>query len=500
MDCEHAISLISADMDGEVPADERPGLEAHMATCASCAATAQALRLQDASLRQAFASRREAASAVADRVIAQLRPTAAGATVRIPWFPMLLAAAAGFLLAVLIFQPWTSPGPQTASGPTQTQRDSTSIASNGARQPDSTAHGAKDEAGSRRITGSQPDRIIETPQASKTQLVFAKGAIEMLAPADDTWRPLATGGSVDPQTRVRTGASGRCEFRTPDGSEVRLNGNTELVFHTNRKLELAQGQVWSNVAEDDEPYQIDVPQAQAKVTALGTQFDLACGVLATVLTVVQGTTRVEGSSSRVDVHFGEQAKIVAGAVAERRRVHDLVVATSWVHEILMLKGHDNAELAKRMDDMLAQIGNAKMSFMVEKEILQLGDHCVLPLTRFIQSAESKQDRQKRANAARILAKIARPWSVEDLIGLLDDHDREVRFHAAKALERLTDGQTHGLTPESWRDAAADNRAAAVQRWHAWWQENRERLPTAPFAMDSIAKDKPDEPNKRPTKL
>jgi hypothetical protein len=246
---------------------------------------------------------------------------------------------------------------------------------------------------------------------------------------------------------------------------------------------LERGQVWSSVAEAEQPYQISVPQAEAKVTALGTQFDLACGLFSTILTVAQGTTEVEGKTGKEVVQFGEQAEIVGGAVAGRRRVHDLIVATSWVHEILMLKGHDNEELANRMDDMLAQIGNAKMSFMVEKEILQLGDHCVLPLTRFIQSEGSRLDRKKRANAARILAKIARPWSVEDLIGLAGDDDREVRYYTAKALERLTDGQTQGLTPEQWRDFNTDTRAAALERWHEWWQVNREHFPTPPFSVD-----------------
>jgi hypothetical protein len=326
-------------------------------------------------------------------------------------------------------------------------------------------------------------RSAEQPAtAARTQLVFAKGVIEMSPPGSDTWRPLMTGGTVEPGTRIRTDVSGRCEFRTPEGSEVRLNGNTELVFHASRQLELARGQVWSSVATAKVPYQIRVPQAEAIVTALGTQFDLACDRLATVLTVVQGSTEVEGKARREVVQFGEQAQIVGGQIAERRRVRDLVVATSWVHEILVLKGHDNEELEKRMNDMLARIGDTKLSFMAEKEILQLGDHCVLPLTRFIQSEGSKGDQRKRANAARILAKIARPWSVGDLIGLLDDDDREVRFYAAKTLERLTDGQTQGLTPEQWRDASTTTRQPAIERWRAWWTANRERFPTAPFSV------------------
>lgn len=500
MDCEQATNLISSEMDCELPPDERTALDAHLAGCESCRATSQAIRLQDATLRRAFARRRDTAVAVADRVIDLLRTPPATLPIRvIPWLPVLVSAAAGFLLAVVLFRLWD----RTASQLTNIRPEPPKhTATNDLAHDSPPVDHDKSPEGSEKIATKGLDMTPEPErsQQPRTQLVFAKGAIEMLPPDSDSWRALATGGIVEPGTRVRTDSIGRCEFRTPDGSEVRLNGNTELVFHTSRQLELAQGQVWSNVAEDEDPFEVQVPRAEAKVTALGTQFDLACTALATVLTVAQGTTRVEGKAGQEIVQFGEQAKIVGGAVAERHRIRDLVVATSWVHEILVLKGHDNEELAKRMDDMLAQIGNAKMSFMYEKEILQLGDHCVLPLTRFIQSEQSKGDKEKRANAARILAKIARPWSVEDLIKLLADDDREVRFHAAKALERLTDGQTQGLSADEWRDATVDARAAALERWRVWWGDNKDQFPTPPFSIKPIAKDKPDESIvPRPTK-
>src|SRR5437870_3595924 len=171
MDCEHAINLISADMDAEILGDDRLGLDAHLATCESCRATAQALRLQDSSLRQAFASRREAAAAVADRVIAQLRPTIAAPTVRLPWIPMLLAAAAGFLLAVLIFRPWSSREPQITDvvGPKPDQADRRNIATTAPDRPDDFTHEMKEARPDERIDRSAPAPVVEAPQKPKTQ-------------------------------------------------------------------------------------------------------------------------------------------------------------------------------------------------------------------------------------------------------------------------------------------------------------------------------------------
>src|SRR5262249_43046236 len=57
VDCEQAVNLISAQIDHEIRPDERALLEEHLGTCGACAATAEAFRLQDAELRQAFVPR-----------------------------------------------------------------------------------------------------------------------------------------------------------------------------------------------------------------------------------------------------------------------------------------------------------------------------------------------------------------------------------------------------------------------------------------------------------
>jgi len=128
---------------------------------------------------------------------------------------------------------------------------------------------------------------------------------------------------------------------------------------------LARGQLWSTVAKDDDPYEVRLPEAQSTVTALGTQFDIACGLFETVLTVFEGRdekweARMANKSSRL----ARAPKIVDGAVTEKHRVRDLVIATSWVHEILKLKGNDNDELTNRLNHLFAQIGELKVFYDV----------------------------------------------------------------------------------------------------------------------------------------
>src|SRR5262245_15670638 len=116
MDCQQAQNLLCARLDREITPEERDALDVHLQTCPLCRGTADALPVLDADLPRAFAPRRAAADAVALQVIARLSP--APSLRRLPpWLPMLLSAAAGFLLAVGIFRPWergTIPGRNTA--------------------------------------------------------------------------------------------------------------------------------------------------------------------------------------------------------------------------------------------------------------------------------------------------------------------------------------------------------------------------------------------------
>jgi hypothetical protein len=436
MDCDQAMTLLSSTLDAPLAPDEQVQLDAHLAQCPACRATGEAFRLQDADLRRAFAPRRQAASALAERVIAQLGAIPPKPRTLPRWLPMLFSAAAGFLLAVGIFRPWekhVTPPPK----------------------PDDT-----------------PLVLPET-----VQLALATGPVEVMPPKETAWKSFACPSDVAVGCRVRTPAETRCEIHTKDGSEVRLNGGTELTFETGRQLDLAEGQMLATVAKAATPFEVKV--LEATVTAVGTQFDLWRKPEETTLTVLQGSTRVSGVGSDATVSTGEAARIANGQVA-KYPVNDLIRATRWVNEILVLKGRNNPELAKRVDDLFAQIGASKTSYMSEEEIRALGDHCVLPLTRFIQSDRSRAagEQHRRVEAARILADLAQPWSIPDLIEMLGDDDKDVRFFAAKGLERLT-GESHGREPAAWRDQPRQELEGTLKEWRNWWQKNKDRYPRTP---------------------
>ena len=323
-----------------------------------------------------------------------------------------------------------------------------------------------------------PVAPVKKPMA---ELLLATGSLEVQPAGMAAWQPIKPGGALEPGARVRTGPGAICELRTSDGSEVRLNSDTELVFQSNRLLELVSGQVWSSVRRAEAPFEVKVPDA--KVTALGTKFDLSVSprrtsrALETAVTVLEGVTRVAGAGREVLVRSGQRTRIEGGRIEDPRE-EDVVLATSWVLKLLQLKGPENEELASRLDDLLAYIGEGKVKFLAVQEIKDLGESCVEPLLRYLQSSRSRKDPDCRVKAASIVSEMAPRWAVYDLIKLLADQDRPVRSFAAKGLERIT-GEAQGATAEDWGSKPWSQNEAVFKKWLSWWEEKKAQYPSGP---------------------
>lgn len=442
MDCREAIELVGVWAVGELNSGEQAALDEHLAGCAECRQAAESQQLADAELLRAFAPRRRAAAQLADRVAAELRREPRWAQQRLASSGAMAAAAAGFLLAVCLLRPWQHPA-------------------------------------------AAPDKMpAETPIA---RLTLATGAAEMLPPNETLWLGCPPEAPINPGACVRTPANVRCELGTAAGGQLRLDGDTEVRFGDSRQVELMRGQVWSNVKEQDQV--IDVEPAGAAICARDAEFSVSCQPGEAVLTVVKGAATVRGPGNEQTISAGERAKIVKGAVAENRSTLTPLLDTSWVNDLVCLKPPADPELAQRVNDILAQIGEAKLSYLYEEEIRRLGDRAVLPLLRFIASDRSLSDPARRTIAARIVADLATAEALDDLIDLLADDSPAVRSAAAQALFRLT-GRDQGYSLDQWRTADAAMREAGVLAWRQWRIENGRRPGGTTPALKSPASPPP----------
>jgi ferric-dicitrate binding protein FerR (iron transport regulator) len=430
MDCAEALMLANARWDGEsISAEEETALEAHLATCSECRAASDSLPAQDAELLRAFAPLRASSAQVASRVIAALDPVQSLPARRTLWPLVLTAAAAGYLLAI-----FTWPGKEQAARPE-----------------------------------------VATAPPAVARLAVATGPVEFLPPKQLNWYTCPTATELAPGAAVRTDAGARCEVSTSDGSQVRLNGDSQAHFAGTRQVSLERGELWSQVAESSAPFKLSAPDA--KVMSQEGSINLSCQPGQTVVTVVQGSARVESGRQSATLQAGQSAQVVAGQLSPLERRGDPLLATAWINELLAAKGPDDPEFAARINDILAQLGQAKLSHLYEEEIRRLGDSGVLPIVRFIESPRSAGNASLRARAASIVADVAQPRSIPLLIELLADDNPRVRSQAARGLSRLT-ARDFGRSPSEWETESWASCATTYQAWQDWWKKNRLHYPSA----------------------
>lgn len=457
MNCQTAGEQLSGWIDGQLSADEAIVLEAHLSDCAECSSLADGLRVQDAELRRAFQPRREAAQEVASRVLLALdqesRPAAKmNPLAHFGWLPLMLAVAAGFLLAVIVFQPWK-------------------------RQ--SIAH--------------QSGEVTEAPPSASpiAHLVVATGNIEKRDSPVTDWQafPAIKSFTCPSGGEVRTGDDVRCELQTTDGCVIRLNCDTEIAFASPTCVTIRRGQIWCSSPENVSLKIVAQKSPAAATKEMPPSWSFACPSSSCLLTAEQpgGELQVMTSAGETELQTphesqrlkpGERASIVNGQIVKAREALDPILEAGWVHSLLIRKGRNDEELTARIDAMLSQVGRSKVTWLYEQEIRGLGEYAVLPLLRFVQSDQSRNEPARRQTAMRLVSDLAPSWSVPELVALLADDDGEVRFCAATALQRLT-GLDQGRPPSQWREDQ-EKCAAALQLWQQWLSVKRRQYGPPPM--------------------
>jgi hypothetical protein len=444
MRCEEVLNQLNARADGELRAEEAGGLEAHLAECSQCRSAAEGIETIDAELRRAFVSRRAVAARLAEGTVAMIGAAAdARASItplvappvaprpRVAWEHALVGLAAGFFLAIVVFRPW-QPRPE---GP-----------------------------------GSLP------PVEPIAHLAVASGPVEVRPAKQLEFFKCPEFAPIERDSVVRTGPTARCEISLEEGNALRLDCNTEVKLHESEVVEVSRGRLWSSNQRGREGFAIKsgggtiVPKPAAELA-------VDCQPQGVRLFVLDGEVNVQSGQQSMDVGPGKQVRIVQGKLEEDPERRDALLDTAWVNSVLALRSSEHPELVKRVNQLLANVGAAKLSILYEDELRRLGDDGVAPLLAYLNSTRDKPDIAQRATASRIIADVAQSRWIGDLIVLLTDANAEVRYHAARGLERLT-GRDQGCGPSAWQAEPWSSCEGAHQKWLNWWATNRDRYPTA----------------------
>lgn len=445
MNCEAARLSIDAWIDNELNDHDRDSFETHLASCDECRKLAEDRRSEHDLIWESMAPDRLATVSVADRVVSQLpqsRPTTPVDTHgRVGW-STVIGFAVGLAVGVLIMLPLLD------------------------SQPDSDSTGTV--PGSGNSIAENP--AIENPISPVGTLNLVSGPVEFSPMSTNGWTSCEISTDVSPGFRVRTGANGQCELSLNQGAVVRLNHDTELAFENDGTVRLQKGQLWMQRP-------LDAQQSAPRVSTGGhvVEVDGTCDVQGdpnnAQILVCSGTATISGPDGQETLKPGEVARVGQNQPLEKDTEFDPILATRWVHDLLIMKNATDPETTDRIQRLWGALGNAKLRYLYEEELRALGAHCSVPLFAFLEESSPQSDGPKRERAARILADVATYDTIPLLVQLLEDPQPDVRYESARGLERLT-GRNFGLANSAWRDAPRAACGPALNKWQQWLDTKR----------------------------
>ncbi|MEO2013037.1 MAG: hypothetical protein ABGZ53_01565 [Fuerstiella sp.] len=468
MNCDDAKELLAARIAIEIEDECHRKLAAHLVECADCRATELAWQRDDRLLNRLSGEHRKSADRLARFVIGQLpvgndssiatvRPDTGRWEQRRGWLTLVPASAVGFLVAAIVFQ--SSPNHGIVE-----------------RTDDSPSSQPGPPSGMRRNS--------TVPKAPMASLVAMTGPIQFRPSGTADWTSVNNESAFrcDAATEIQTSESSQCEIMTDRGCTLRLNTNTKLTIESGQRVKIQEGQLWCR-SESDALIEV-VTDTSNKPEVSDTSYMCRCDARGSCLVAVDDDAiQLHAAAGKITlvtpdgdrpIAPGKGIRVTRDGVVLQEQVGNALLAAGWMDALLMRKRPDDPDLKLRVDALLARIGQSKASYLHERELRGLGEHCVLPLTRFVQSRISATTPPRRLMAMRVVADVSPSWNIQDLIKLLADNDPAIRVLAATALKRLT-GESFGRSPQDWRPMP-EGIDPGRDLWSEWWIRNGHRYP------------------------
>lgn len=364
------------------------------------------------------------------------RKSSGGGTIGTAKFgQLLLGLAAGFLLALAIFQPWNR------------NDEDTSVAGN---RPDVT-----------------PTRSLPTDFGV---LRVAVKPLQVQLMGQDEWTSVLPNSPVPMKCRLQTDGTLCCEIEQPNGRLVRIDRDSELTIGDREQFKLESGQVWVE-AQQSNPVEIEA--ADLKITATGPcNAEAIDGTVELVSfdepILVCGKTWEHLLAANSTATFDDQG-VLSNSVPDiaQRNELDLILASAWIHEFLM-QSDSKTQFDSRLRSLCNGL-NGESSSRCASELRKLGPAAAEAIAAWLASdANQEAARKSRRLASELLADTASYVQAGQLIALLDDEDPIVSQNLERGLERITG---HRIQPLHLKA-----RAPTQRRWLEWWQEESTTKP------------------------
>lgn len=320
------------------------------------------------------------------------------------------------------------------------------------------------------------------PRRGEGKLAIAIGPVDVKGPGDADFKPLATGAEIEAKSWIRTGAKSKASVDFADGTELRINENSEILIDDPRHFEIKVGQVFLSSARSlQNPFTFKTQFSPVEFS--GGSLDLAfihrdpndpavktISRTVTSVRVLEGTASVGSRRYTQKVTTGYWCTLVDATLNTPDQIGDPTIPTRWVHEILLKRGKGTPEIETRLQNMLQMLGRYKEG---EEDLSDAGYRSLgefappYLVANYLKYPPTAQETTRRRAAAKIVAELGTRAQVPALVALLQDPDALVRVPAAKGLERLT-GTNLKFDETYWKGEKPD---AGQKAWDDWLKKN-----------------------------
>ena len=165
-------------------------------------------------------------------------------------------------------------------------------------------------------------------------------AVGMITLAEGTGRTMSDGSGsavaadvedyVVQGHRIQTGENGRMVVSVSGGTQIKLNTNTTVVVHDERKVTVDQGQAYFEVEQGHGSFRVFTPAGD--VAVYGTRFDVHVTPEVTRVVLARGSVRVghiDFITAFAVLDPGEQVEVVRRVETMTPRAADVATLTAW---------------------------------------------------------------------------------------------------------------------------------------------------------------------------
>lgn len=300
------------------------------------------------------------------------------------------------------------------------------------------------------------------PAASTAKIGVALGTVELKPAEAADYAAAAAGTAVEDGVWVRT-VEGQAALDFADGTELRLDRNTELQVQGPRKVVLKTGTIYARIA------------AKADLFVLETRFapmETAGGLFEVKFIqrdpnspefrkVSRTVTEIMSMEGKINVKSRKYAQVVTAGyncdmIDQQLNTPDPnpnpMIATAWVNPILAARGGaGSAELQLRAETYMSRLAQKEQDDPCETALRGLGAFAAPVLLDYFKFPATAGEAVRRRAAARVLADVCPASSADALLKLLKEADGDVKASAVKGLQRLT-GKDHGTDEKAWTEA------------------------------------------------